>query len=332
MPELRKDPIIGRWIIVASDRAQRPDDFKMPPVIATKRENCPFCEGKENQTPPEIMALRKPDSNPNSPGWQIRVVPNKFPALSVGGNLDKKGMGIYDRMNGIGAHEVIIESPEHLLSMAPLAEEQIRNLLLVYRERLNDLKNNPYLIYGLIFKNVGETAGASLEHTHSQLIATPIVPIRINQEITGCKNFFDYRGRCIFCDIIAQELEDKERLVLDDENFIALNPFASRFPFETWILPKQHLTHFENIPQSLIPSLARILKDIFIRLEKALNYPPYNMLIHTTPFNMFEAEYYHWHIEIIPRITRMAGFEWGTGFYINPVPPENATNYLREII
>lgn len=332
MPELRKDPIIGRWVIVASERAQRPDDFKIPPVVAVKRENCPFCEGKETQTPPEIMALRKPESKPNSPGWQIRVVPNKFPALSIGDNLDKKGIGIYDRMNGIGAHEVIIESPEHMVSMAPLTEEAIRNILLVYRERLNNLKNNPYFIYGLIFKNVGETAGASLEHTHSQLIATPIVPIRINQEITGSKNFFDYRGRCIFCDIIAQELEDKERLVSDDEHFIALNPFASRFPFETWILPKQHLTHFENIPQSLIPPLARILKDTFIRLEKVLNHPPYNMLIHTTPFNMFEAEYYHWHIEIIPRITRMAGFEWGTGFYINPVPPENATTYLREII
>lgn len=331
MPELRKDPIIGRWVIVASDRAQRPDDFKIPPVVA-KGGNCPFCEGKETQTPPEIMALRKPDSKPNSPGWQIRVVPNKFPALSIGENLDKKGIGIYDRMNGIGAHEVIIESPQHLVSMAPLTEEYIRNLLLVYRERMNELKNNPYLIYGLIFKNVGETAGASLEHTHSQLIATPIVPIRINQEITGSKNFFDYRGRCIFCDIIAQELEDKKRLVSDEEHFIALNPFASRFPFETWILPKQHLTHFENIPQSLIPPLAHLLKDTFVRLEKALNNPPYNMLIHTTPFNMFEAEYYHWHIEIIPRITRMAGFEWGTGFYINPVPPENATNFLREIV
>lgn len=330
MPELRKDPILGRWVIVSAERAQRPGDFKMPPVVA-KGGHCPFCEGNESITPPEIMALRPTGSKPNGPGWEIRVVPNKFPALRIEGNLDKKGKGIYDRMNGIGAHEVIIETPKHLLSFCPIPENQIQNLLMVYKERLIDLKKDSRLIYGLIFKNVGDAAGASLEHTHSQLVATPIVPIRINQEIAGSKTFYDYRGRCIFCDIISQEIEDDERIVANDEHFVAINPFASRFPFETWILPKQHLTHFETMPQSLIPGLAHIMKNVCQRLEGALNNPPYNMLIHSTPFDMPRQEYYHWHIEIIPRLTRVAGFEWGTGFYINPVPPEKSTAFLREV-
>jgi UDPglucose--hexose-1-phosphate uridylyltransferase len=330
MPELRKDPILGRWVIVASERAKRPGDFKSPPVVA-KGGNCPFCEGKEADTPPEIVAIRNPNSKPNSPGWQVRVVRNKFPALTPEGTMDKKGKGLYDQITGIGTHEVIIECPNHVVSMSSLSDEHITNILLVYRERLNELKNDHRFIYGLIFKNVGEIAGASLEHSHSQLIATPIVPIRINQEMAGSKTFFDYRGRCIFCDIINQELDYKERLIEDNDHFIALNPFASRFPFETWILPRQHMSHFEAVPQSLLPSLSHIMKSIFTKLEKSLNNPPYNMLIHSTPFNISESEHYHWHIEIIPRITRTAGFEWGTGFYINPVPPEDSTKYMRQI-
>ena len=330
MSELRKDPILGRWVIVAEERAKRPEDFKIPPVVAKGSANCPFCEGNEGVTPPEIMALRSAQSKPNGTGWQVRVVSNKFPVLKIEGNLDKRGKGIYDRMNGIGAHEVIIETPQHLTSMSTLPEEHIQNIILVYRERMLDLKKDGRFHFGLIFKNVGDIAGASLEHSHSQIVATPIVPIRINQEMTGAKAFYDYRGRCIFCDIIAQELDEGERIVIDDEHFVAFMPFASRFPFEIWIVPKQHLTHFENIPQSLIPSLAHILKKVLTKGEKALNHPPYNLLVHTTPFDVKTTEYYHWHIEIIPRITRVAGFEWGTGFYINPVPPENAAAFLRE--
>jgi UDPglucose--hexose-1-phosphate uridylyltransferase len=325
---------MGRWVIVASERAKRPADFKNPPV-ALKSEGgagCPFCEGQEAVTPPEIFAIRAPTSKRNERGWKVRVVPNKFPALRIEGNLDKRGAGLYDRMNGIGAHEVIIETPQHLLSMTSLDEDHIKNILTVYKERMLDLKKDTRLVYGLIFKNVGDPAGASLEHTHSQLIATPVVPVRVQQEMRGGRIFYDYRSRCLFCDIIAQELEDADRIVADNNaDFIAFCPYASRFPFETWILPKQHLTHFENITPELIDSLARMLKNVLTRGEKALNSPPYNFLIHSTPFNERQIETYHWHIEIIPRITRVAGFEWGTGFYINPVPPEDAAKYLREI-
>lgn len=334
MPELRREPILGRWVIVAAERAKRPADFSQTSVTlkSSGGPGCPFCEGQESTTPPEIFALRSATSKPNEKGWRVRVVSNKFPALIIEGNLDKRGVGLYDRMNGIGAHEVIIETPQHLLSMTSLSEEHIKDILTVYKERMLDLKKDKRLVYGLIFKNVGDRAGASLEHSHSQLIATPVVPVRVNQEMRGCRIFYDYRSRCLFCDTIAQEIEDADRIVADDNHdFIAFCPYASRFPFETWVLPKQHLTHFENITPELITSLARILKNVLTRGEKALNNPPYNFLIHTTPFNEKEIETYHWHIEIIPRITRVAGFEWGTGFYINPVPPEDAAKYLRGI-
>lgn len=331
MPELRKDPILGRWVIIASERAKRPSDFKPPAPAPQSSAPCPFCEGNEAGTPPEIFALRAPNTKPNERGWQVRVVPNKFPALAIEGSLSKRGRGVYDQMRGVGAHEVIIETPQHVSSMASMSVENIQAVLHTYKERMLDLKKDIRLVYGLIFKNVGDTAGASLEHTHSQLVATPVVPIRIEQEMNGSKNFYKYRGRCIYCDIIHQEIEDEERVVVNDEHFIAISPFAARFPFELWIMPKQHLTHFENIPPHLLPALASISKKVFVKLERALSNPAYNTLIHSTPYNMEENEYYHWHIEIIPRITRLAGFEWGTGFYINPVPPEDAAKFLREV-
>ena len=330
MPELRKDPILGRWVIIASERAKRPSDFKSAPAPHSSAP-CPFCEGNEAGTPPEIFALRAPNTKPNERGWQVRVVPNKFPALAIEGSLGKHGRGVYDQMRGVGAHEVIIETPQHVNSMAHISVENIQAVLHTYKERMLDLKKDIRLVYGLIFKNVGDAAGASLEHTHSQLVATPVVPIRIEQEMNGSKNFYKYRGRCIYCDIIHQEIEDEERVVVNDEHFIAISPFAARFPFELWIMPKQHLTHFENIPPHLLPALAAISKKVFSKLERALSNPAYNTLVHSTPYNMEENEYYHWHIEIIPRITRLAGFEWGTGFYINPVPPEDAAKFLREV-
>jgi len=277
------------------------------------------------------MAYREPGTQPNGPGWRVRVVPNLFPALQIEGDLDKRGEGIYDRMNGIGAHEVIIETPKHVLSLSALSNENVEEVLWTYRDRLVDLKKDKRFIYGMLFKNVGRAAGASLEHTHSQLIVTPIVPKNVADEMKGAQDFYGYRGRCIFCDMVEQELQTAKRVVLEGENFIAFEPFASRFPFETWLLPKRHASHFENLQKLGIAELAADLKTILAKLEQALDYPPYNYVIHTAPFNVGDLEYYHWHIEIIPRLTRVAGFEWGTGFYINPVPPESAAEYLREV-
>ena len=331
MPELRKDPIVGRWVIIAHERAKRPHDFRSEAPLAHAPGVCPFCEGQEDKTPPEILAYRQFGSRPNGPGWRVRVVPNRLPALKIEGHLNKRGDGIYDIMAGIGAHEVIIESPRHHVSMASLTEDNIREVLWVYRDRLVDLKKDSRLVHGMLFKNVGAAGGASLEHTHSQLIVTPIIPISVWEEMTGALEFLNYRGRCIFCDMVQQELAVEKRIVLDSAHFTAFCPFASRFPFEIWILPKTHSSHFENIPKPVVDDLGHVLHQVLNKLELALDNPAYNYIIHTAPFDTQSLPHYHWHIEIIPRLTKVAGFEWGSGFYINPVPPEDAAGFLREI-
>ncbi|HEX7446540.1 MAG TPA: galactose-1-phosphate uridylyltransferase [Pirellulales bacterium] len=330
MPDLRKDPIVGRWVIVAKSRAKRPHNFQSTPQLVPG-SFCPFCEGHEAYTPPEILAYRSNGSPANGAGWRVRVVPNKFPALEIEGDLNKRGEGIYDMMRGVGAHEVIIESPRHVLSTSDLPEENLAEVLWVYRERLVDLKRDPRLVYGMLFKNVGAAAGASLEHTHSQLIVTPIVPITVGEELAGSLEFHRYRGRCVFCDMIQQELAGEKRIVLDTPGFVAFCPFASRFPFETWVLPKPHASHFENVERHTVDELARVLRQVIGNIETAVDRSGYNYIVHTAPFDTPELGHYHWHIEIIPRLTQTAGFEWGSGFYINPVPPEEAAAFLRDV-
>ncbi len=328
MPQLRREPVSGRWVIIATERDTRPTDFKTNHQIV-KSSFCPFCEGNEDKTPPEILAYRDNGTEANTRGWRVRVVPNKFPALQIEGELDKRGDGIYDTMNGIGAHEVIIESPRHIQSLTELDIRNVEEVLSSYRDRLIDLKNDQRFVYGLLFKNVGFSAGASLEHSHSQLIVTPIVPHMVSNEMGNAETFYKHRERCLFCDMIQQEISAGSRIVLSTDNFIVFSPFASRFPFETWILPVNHKTHFENLQKLELDELANVLKNTLTRLETALNYPPYNFIIHSTPFNINDIEYFHWHMEIIPRIANIAGFEWGTGFYINSTPPEQAAESLR---
>ena len=330
MPDLRKDPIVGRWVIVAKSRAKRPRDTGAA-IHHGKSHFCPFCEGNEDKTPGEIIAYRNAGTQRNKPGWRVRVFANKFPALEIEGQLNKRGEGMYDMMGGVGAHEVIVETPNHVLSTADLSDEQLREVLWVYRDRLVDLKRDPRLVYGMIFKNVGTAAGASLEHTHSQLIVTPIVPINVWEEMTGSLEFYNYRGRCVYCDMIQQELATEKRIVVDRPGFIAFCPFASRFPFETWILPKNHSSHYENIQKNGVDELSTVMRQVISQIEAALDRPAYNYIVHTAPFDTQELAHYHWHIEIIPSLTKPAGFEWGTGFYINPVPPEEAAAFLREI-
>ncbi len=331
MPELRKDPIIGRWVIISTERGKRPSDFSGTPKRRKEAKLCPFCPGNESATPPEILAYRPDSSEPNKPGWTLRVISNKYPALRIEGDLNREGVGIFDKMNGVGAHEVIIETPDHKSDLVDLDVKQVEALIWAYRARAIDLKKDPRFRYILIFKNQGEAAGASLEHSHSQLIATPIVPKRVAEEVEGARKYYEYKERCIFCDAIKQEIADGERVVIQNDAFISLEPFAPRFPFETWILPKKHQPAFETIKKDEIPLLASILLETLRRLAKALNNPPYNYVLHTSPVDDGYAEEYHWHIEIMPKLTKVAGFEWGTGFYINPTTPEDAAGYLREI-
>jgi UDPglucose--hexose-1-phosphate uridylyltransferase len=333
MPELRKDPVLGRWVIVAAERAKRPSDYcaAAPQEIDRGESFCPFCEGNESKTPPEILAHREPESAANGPGWRLRVVPNKYPALQIEGSLDKKGLGIYDRMNGIGAHEVVIETPEHLTTLTELRAPRVADVFLACRDRLVDLRKDPRMVCAMIFKNVGVAAGASVEHTHTQIIVTPVVPRTVAQEMDGCRQFYDYRGRCLLCDMIEQELSERTRIVAEAGAFVAFHPYASRFPFETWVVPRRHSSHYEALLEAEAHDLAQVITATLGRLEKALCNPPYNYIVHSTPLSMGALEHYHWHIEVIPRLTRIAGFEWGTGFYINPVPPEEAAAYLREV-
>ena len=327
MPELRKDPIAGRWVIISIDRGKRPTDFGMR-VSAKKGGFCAFCSGNEHTTPPEIFAIRPDKSDPNTPGWTLRVVSNKFPALQIKGQLNRAGEGIFDKMNGIGAHEVIIESPDHNLTLSTMPLKSVEDALQAFYYRISELKKDRRFKYVLIFKNEGDAAGASLEHTHTQLIALPIVPQLVQEEINNARQYYNYKERCIFCDIIRQEIADKIRVISENENYISLAPFAPRSPFETWILPKTHESRFA--PDGQFRLLAQILQLTLRQIDSVVNLPPYNMMIHISPFRDEVNEYYHWHIEIKPKLTKIAGFEWGSGFYINPTPPEEAAKFMRE--
>jgi UDPglucose--hexose-1-phosphate uridylyltransferase len=331
VPELRKDPVTGRWVIISTDRQKRPNDFRLEKSASTGREHCPFCPGREAMTPPEILSYRQNGGAPNTPGWDLRVVPNKYPALQVEGTIDREGEGIFDRMNGIGAHEVIIETPDHDRSLALMSEPELERVLWAYRERMVDLKQDHRLRYILVFKNHGAAAGATLEHPHSQLIALPIVPDFVREELEGARLHYQMKERCVYCDVVRQELGDGRRVIQENADIVALAPYAPRFAFETWLLPKRHGARYENAPRHEYESLARLLKSVLQRLDRALESPPFNLIIHTSPFSEDVSQLYHWHIEILPKLTRVAGFEWGTGFYINPTPPEEAARVLRAV-
>ena len=328
MPELRKDPVLGRSVIISTERAKRPSDYASSAAgtaeASSPERACPFCPGNEDQPPPEVLR-RETDGS-----WQVRVVPNRFPALVREGELDRRGIGIYDRMNGIGAHEVIIETPDHSLSLADLDPDAIAGVLHAFRDRAVHLAKDHRIRYALVFKNHGSSAGASLSHSHSQLIATPVIPVLIKEELAGAKRYFDFRGRCIYCDMVKQELKDQDRIVYETERFVAFAPFAPRFPFETWIVSREHFSSYEDLTPERIPDLALTLNRVLARINRVLARPDYNFVIHTGPTQTPHIKHYHFHIEVMPKLSKIAGFEVGTGFYINPVPPENAARFLRE--
>jgi UDPglucose--hexose-1-phosphate uridylyltransferase len=330
MPELRKDPITNRWIIISTERRKRPGDFRLESQGVPPSTFCPFCPGNEAHTPREILAYRH-SGGPNGPGWDVRVVPNSQPALQVEGALDRRGEGLFDKMHGIGAHEVFIETPEHGQTLATMPVAAIERLLWAFRERVLDLKQDTRFRSILLFKNHGAAAGASLEHPHSQLIALPVVPRIVKDEVEGARLHYEAKERCIFCDIIRQEQGDRVRMISENADFVALSPYAPRFPFETWLLPKRHAAAFEDAARHEYESLARMLKETMQRMNRTLLSPPFNLIIHSAPFGQDGlGPVYHWHVEIMPKLTKIAGFEWGTGFYMNPTAPEEAAQVLRD--
>jgi UDPglucose--hexose-1-phosphate uridylyltransferase len=323
--ELRRDPVVERWVIIATERARRPMDFA-PEVARPRGPNaCPFCPGREEMTPPELYRV---PAGPDVP-WRVRVVPNRFPALHVEGEASASGEGIYDRMDGIGAHEVVVETPEHATGLGTMPEAHVGQVLLAYRERLRALKQDRRFEYVLVFKNHGAAAGASLEHPHSQIVATPILPELVVEERAGAARYFRLKERCVWCDIVQQERRDGARLVLEQDGFLAVAPFAPRFPFETWILPATHESSFEVLADAEVAGLARVLRELVARLGRLFEDPPYNLVLHTAPLRETAPEHFHWHLELMPKLTRLAGFELGTGFFMNPTPPEDAARFLR---
>lgn len=330
MPELRKDPVLGRWIIIAKERGKRPTDF-----IIEKSESkggfCPLCPGNEKTTPAEVLRYSSTSHPPNTPGWDLRVVPNKYPALVIEGDLDKEGDGLYDKMNGIGAHEVIIETPNHSESFVQLPPERMINVFLSFRDRLVDLSRDHRFKYVMVFKNYGRGAGASLEHSHSQLVAMPILPRMIVSELAGSLSYYRYKERCVFCDIIRQEIKQEIRVVCQNDHFLCITPYAARSPFEMWILPKHHSSSYIEQDTKSFQALTAIFTESMLRLDNCIPNVPYNFVLHTAPLRSEPLEHYHWHFEIMPKLTNIAGFEWGTGFYINPTPPEEAAKYLRKL-
>jgi UDPglucose--hexose-1-phosphate uridylyltransferase len=339
MSELRWDPIKLNWVIIAPERGKHWNEVPKE-QSAEREEACPFCYGNEGKTPGEIFAVR-PEGPPNSPGWKVRVIPNRHPVLRIEGELKSRAYGMYDVMTGIGAHEIIIETPDHEKGLADLSIAEITDVLNVYRSRLLDLSRDLRFRYLVLFKNHGFQAGATLSHSHSQLIAVPLAPPVSVTEMRVCREFYDRKQRCLFCDIIEFELQSGERIVNEFSDFIIMAPYASCFPFELRLLPKKHSHDYTLLDNAQLAELATAMKDMLSRLKNALNDPPYNFILHTTPpmharpgkpdfWSSIEFDY-HWHIELVPRLSRVAGFEWGTGFHINPTAPEDAAAFLREI-
>jgi len=333
-PEFRRDPLHHVWVTFAPERQRRPQDF----VAATLNRPAldPFAAGNERLTPPEVYAVREKDSKPNTPGWLVRVVPNRYPAVRIEGRLEAAPEGFYDRMTGIGAHEVIIETPDENLDLEALPIDAVAQVLATYRERILDLDRDHRFQLIYIFKNVGERAGASLVHAHSQLVALPMIPPCVEGKLKRARDHYLRTQRSLFSDILHSERRDGSRLVAENDDFVLFCPFASRFPFEFAIYPKRHQPDYASGTPSEFFALAEILRFGLQRLNQVLDAPGYNLLLHTAPLRRPETEHfastrydYCWHLEVVPRFNALAGFEIGLGAYINTVYPEDAASALR---
>jgi UDPglucose--hexose-1-phosphate uridylyltransferase len=333
MHELRKDILLGRWIAVLSE-SMAPSEYNLPSDNKNEEMSCALCPGREQETPREITSMRKS----NATGWWVRALPSFHPMFQIEGDLGRRGIGIYDKMNSIGANEILIESPEHNVRPEDMGLEQMIRVIILYRDRVADLEKDSRLRYILIYKDSGKEAGEIFTHPISFLMATPVIPKKVKDELDNAKQYYAYKERCVFCDIINEELRVGERIILETRNFIAFCPYAAQFPFESWIIPKRHCCAFHEITGEEIEDMGLMLMSVLKKLRTIFHEPPFNYYIHTAP-NMVPrrnhwhtlGEDFHWHLEIMPRLIRTSGFEWGSGFYILPTSPENAAKYLREV-
>lgn len=329
--ELRRDPITGRSVLIDTSSHPHPSDFELEPVrLADGAAPCPFCEGREADAGPELLAWRDGGAA-NTPGWSVRVVANRRPMLRIEDGQDRRVDGVFEARDGLGAHEAVIETPVHNQPLQDLPPDRLWRVLWAWRTRLHDLKRDTRFAAAVVFKNHGRAAGALMDHSHSQVCAYPIVPPVLDDKVRGAAEHLSRTGQCIFCDITAQELRDGRRTVLDTTSIIAITPFASRVPFETWLLPRGHAARFEEASDGDLLEMAAVLKDVMARIDWALERPAYNLVLHTAPFGGEADRSFHWHLEIIPRVTRWSGLEWGSGVARNPVPPEEAARVLRGV-
>jgi UDPglucose--hexose-1-phosphate uridylyltransferase len=330
MSELRRDPITGRWVILAPEHTRRPRDFTPLPSPPSDASACPFCEGREHLAGWEVLAWRPQGTAPNTAGWDVRVVPNREPALRVESDLGRPIDGLFQRFGNLGAHEVIIESPRHDLTWSTLAPDALQRVLWAWRERIRDLKRDVRLKSFVVIKNHGAPAGGRLDHPHSQLFGYPFAPPALDLELLSAKRHFDNAERCVFCQLMERETEMNQRVITADEHTVLLSPFAPRAPFETWVLPHAHAAQFEDASDTLLFAMAARLHDLATRLDRTLFKPPFNLVLHTAPDNVKAS--FHWHLEVVPRLGPVSAVEWGTGVYVNQVPPEEAAQVLRDAV
>jgi UDPglucose--hexose-1-phosphate uridylyltransferase len=329
VPQLRKDPVLKQWVIISPERGKRPSDFKKVEQPIDDPKDCPFCEGNEHKTPDETLCFRSAGTPANTRGWWVRIISDQTPILSPEGDSGREGIGMFDAMNSIGIHEVVVETPDHRTTLQDATANQVREVIWAYKQRLLEIKKNPRFKHFMVVKNSGKGV-SNFSHSHSHIVATPIIPKRIEEELEGAREYFHYHDRCLFCDIVRQESKEASRVVYEDSQFIVFCPFAARFPFEMEITPKTHMPFFEMIENDMVSNLAKALQTALKRMQTLLPGQPYNFVLHTSPCSDSYKDFYHWHIEIIPKLTKVAGFEWGSGFYINPTPPEDAARMLRE--
>jgi len=336
--ELRKDPLLGRWIAVLRESVP-PSEYQQERSQKSVREkSCMLCAGRESETTGEIMRIRNTSSTSASHAWWTRVISNFNPVFRIEGDLGRRGDGMYDKMNSIGANEVIIESPHHNVLPEDMGIEQMTRVMQTCRDRISDLEKDSRLRYTLIYKNHGASAGSHLIHPVSRLASTPVIPKRVKEELDGAKQYFAYKERCIFCDVLREELRVNSRVILETRHYAAFCPYASKFPFETWIMPKRHDCAFQDARPDELEDLALVLSSALKKLRALFPDISYNYFIHSAPNRIPRKDHwhtlgedFHWHLEIMPRFLRTSGFEWGSGFYILPTSPEDAAKYLREV-
>lgn len=329
MSELRQNIATKEWVVIAGERAKRPDEYSADESEMTGDRpqwvaDCPFCPGNEE---PELEISREPVSGP----WQVRVIRNKFPALDVSADLVRNLDGIRRSISGSGYHEVVVESPKHNTCPALESPEEVARVLAAFQLRGRKMAEDERVEHVIYFKNHGEQAGTSLEHPHAQIVGVPVVPYRIRARSEEARRHFDDNGNCVFCDMLANELRDKRRVILEDSRFVAFVPYAAPTPFHTWILPRRHSPDFLQASTEDLVGLARVMRRVLRRLYMGLRDPDYNYVVRSASLQDRDQDYLHWYVSIIPRVARAAGFELGTGMYINTARPEDSAEFLRNV-